>query len=405
MTGYVLENIKWGQGAYGTSGGQVTWSFATTAGEIYDFAGQIATPAYQVLVRRAFDAWEAVADIDFVEVADSANSDIRLAWDTIDGPGGVLGEAASSYYLGAVNTYDFSEVRFDIDENWSTQLAYVPTQVSFYAVALHEIGHTLGLGHPADSTTIMYAFQNDRVDLTPPDIAGIQAIYGPADNFGSDVVGTALDDVLDGTPTANRIYGLGGNDILIGHGGDDLLDGGAGIDTAWYWDVRSAYDIDLFAAGGIAVLDRGGAEGRDTLVSIERLDFVDGVLALDLEGNAGQAYRIYQAAFARTPDDAGLGYWIDSMDSGVSLYAVGQGFVASNEFTALYGSGVGSVDFVERLYTNILGRAGETDGIDYWTGEIDSGRADFAQILIGFSESAENKSAFYATNSDGIWYA
>jgi len=52
----------------------------------------------------------------------------------------------------------------------------------------------------------------------------------------------------------------------------------------------------------------------DTLVSIERIQFTDGTLALDESGNAGQAYRLYQAAFGRTPDTPGLSHNLNLLD-------------------------------------------------------------------------------------------
>jgi hypothetical protein len=55
-------------------------------------------PDLLALVRAAFDAWEAALDIDFVEVADSAASNIRLGWDAIDGEYGMVGQMAYTYY-------------------------------------------------------------------------------------------------------------------------------------------------------------------------------------------------------------------------------------------------------------------------------------------------------------------
>src|SRR5829696_672152 len=94
---YVLEEYKFGTAAYGTSGGTVTWSFATTnfAGEFFNYSSFL-TGQFQAEVRAALDAWEAVANIDFVEVADSGDSDLRFGF--VDGsPGGVVGQASIFY--------------------------------------------------------------------------------------------------------------------------------------------------------------------------------------------------------------------------------------------------------------------------------------------------------------------
>ena len=81
---------------WGTGGGtpRVTWSFATLPGELVAFASSIAAPAYQSAVRKAFATWESVADIDFVEAADSLANGIRLGWSYIDQAGATLAKWA-----------------------------------------------------------------------------------------------------------------------------------------------------------------------------------------------------------------------------------------------------------------------------------------------------------------------
>jgi hypothetical protein len=48
----------------------------------------------------------------------------------------------------------------------------------------------------------------------------------------------------------------------------------------------------------------GNNGGSDTLDGVERLLFNYSAIALDIDGHGGQAYRLYQAAFGRTPDKA-----------------------------------------------------------------------------------------------------
>ncbi|MEO0380945.1 MAG: hypothetical protein AAF252_11795, partial [Pseudomonadota bacterium] len=102
MADFVLEGARWGQGGQGTPGGTVYWSFAQTGGFFFGFDRPFAEAAYQALVRDAFAAWEAVADIDFVEVPDAplndpeAQAQLRLGWDAIDGPGHIIGTAQYS---------------------------------------------------------------------------------------------------------------------------------------------------------------------------------------------------------------------------------------------------------------------------------------------------------------------
>ncbi|WP_436001158.1 DUF4214 domain-containing protein, partial [Rhizobium sp. LjRoot30] len=146
-----------------------------------------------------------------------------------------------------------------------------------------------------------------------------------------------------------------------------------------------------------------GRDGMDRLSNIERVRFADGTLAFDTDGNAGQAYRIYQAAFDRTPDAAGLTFWVKTLDAGKGLLGAADGFVTSTEFQTLYGTNISNQAFVEQLYQNVLGRAGEEAGIDFWTDRMTNG-VSRAEVLAGFSESAENIAGVAPAIADGIWY-
>jgi hypothetical protein len=86
MAAYNLEGYKWGTPQLGTPGGVVTWSFATAnySGQFSQFTGFL-TGAFQTEVAAAFDRWEAVANIDFEQVADSASNGIRLGFSATTG--------------------------------------------------------------------------------------------------------------------------------------------------------------------------------------------------------------------------------------------------------------------------------------------------------------------------------
>lgn len=143
---------------------------------------------------------------------------------------------------------------------------------------------------------------------------------------------------------------------------------------------------------------------RCTLQGIERLAFADQAVALDIDGVAGEAYRIYRAAFDRTPDAPGLGFWIGRMDANVTLDRLAESFVASQEFLDLYGAAPTNADMVTRLYENILQRAPEQAGYDYWLNVLDTHRGTVAQVLAAFSESGENHDGTAALIANGILF-
>ena len=93
------------------------------------------------------------------------------------------------------------------------------------------------------------------------------------------LLGSAFADTLTGNAGANTLSGSGGNDTLTGGGGADQLVGGAGTDTAVFSGRFVDYDVTV--AGGVyTVTDRrAGADGTDTLTTIERVTLSTGTYA------------------------------------------------------------------------------------------------------------------------------
>ncbi len=66
-------------------------------------------------------------------------------------------------------------------------------------------------------------------------------------------------------------------------------------------------------------------------------------------------FRLYNAAFGRSPDASGLKYWIENFSSGKDdERAVTSSLIASAEFQQRYGENVSNPNYVETLYTNVL---------------------------------------------------
>lgn len=207
-------------------------------------------------------------------------------------------------------------------------------------------------------------------------------------------------DILTGNSANNTLWAEGGNDRLIGGGGDDYLDGDVGVDTAVFTGVRASYRVDV-ARKTVTDL-QSGRDGTDTLNSIERLQFSDVSLALDTAGNGGQAYRLYQAAFDRTPDRPGLGYQMNQLDMGARLVDVAQGFINSGEFAQSFAD-LDTSGFLSRLYQNVFHRAPDASGLAYHTSAAGTGTTR-AQLLVNFSESPENQVALIGVIQNGMTF-
>ncbi|XP_017120091.1 matrix metalloproteinase-2 isoform X1 [Drosophila elegans] len=165
---YVLQGPKW-------SKTDLTWSLVN---QTMPNASKV-----RVLVRRALNVWENNSKLTFREVY-SDQADIQILFARLghgdgykfDGPGQVL---AHAFYPGEDRGGD---AHFDADETWNFDGNSDDRHgTNFLNVALHELGHSLGLGHSSNSDAIMFPwYQNNEVDgnLPDDDRLGIQELYG-----------------------------------------------------------------------------------------------------------------------------------------------------------------------------------------------------------------------------------
>lgn len=110
--------------------------------------------------------------------------DIRIGTIPFDGPGGILAHAFAPL-VGMAGSIG-GDAHFDSGELWCDYaLGGVgcgpgSNGFDFASVVLHELGHSLGLGHSEDPASVMYPFFSPETvsrTLSADDIAGIQAIY------------------------------------------------------------------------------------------------------------------------------------------------------------------------------------------------------------------------------------
>jgi hypothetical protein len=99
--------------------------------------------------------------------------------------------------------------------------------------------------------------------------------------------------------------------------------------------------------------------------------------------------RLYLAYFNRPPDPSGFAYWQRQLDAGKGLINAAKKFAESSEFKTKYGT-LSNADFIELVYQNVLGRASDSTGKQFWLTRLDNKTKNRGDVMINFSESSEN---------------
>lgn len=133
---------------------------------------------------KAFQVWSDYSQLEFEVSDDYYGSDIVIAFGRyshgdsypFDGPGLVLAHAYYPYELGSFG----GDIHFDEDENWNPNAASDGQGLDFFSVAVHEIGHSLGLAHSSVYNSVMFPYYQGKADgfaLGYDDILAVYQMY------------------------------------------------------------------------------------------------------------------------------------------------------------------------------------------------------------------------------------
>lgn len=209
-------------------------------------------------------------------------------------------------------------------------------------------------------------------------------IFGIDPTFGTPLTG----------PTTNNDFYQGGS------GSGSVIDGLDGLDTAVYSGKLSDYQI-TYVDGKVVIT---GPNGTETLVNFERAQFGDVTVVFNYNTpKTDFLYQLYQSSFDRIPDLKGYEWWAGRVQNeNLNELDLAKGFLAVPENVVRYGTNVSNNNFIANLYNNILDRAPEQQGYDYWLGKLNAGMSR-AEILVAFTVSQENQAITAPHMDNGLW--
>ena len=227
---------------------------------------------------------------------------------------------------------------------------------------------------------------------TISELAVLQDSTSPTDGRDFLTGGTASETLsaLDGNDT---LSGLEGNDVLNGGPGTDTaLYSGPQFaytlvlspDETTLADRRPDVNgTDTLV--GIEFLDFTVDEfgGPFNLVQF------GGVTGLN-SGDFESFIELYIAYFNRAPDAVGLNFWGTAFANGLTLEAIASEFVDQAETRATYPEGTSNTEFATTVYNNVLGRTPDQAGIDFWVGALDSSTVSRDQFILEVLRGAKS---------------
>jgi len=178
-----------------------------------------------------------------------------------------------------------------------------------------------------------------------------------------------------------------GNDTIILGTGNNTVDGGSGFDVVRV--TGTLEDNRVFVEHNHTLVLQNGTIGNEvSALNIQLVETENGNIAIASSQTEATALRFYEAALGRPADAEGAQYWTEQLASnGGQLSNIAQGFVNSTEFQSI---GIdSSADYINALYQGALGRSAEAAGLEYWTQQLNEGvsQADVAVGIVGSYEA------------------
>ena len=231
------------------------------------------------------------------------------------------------------------------------------------------------------------------VDLKPGSYSSIGTTssgYAAINNLYIDSA-TVIENVV-GTKSDDAMYGNDVNNIFYEGGGNDKIDGRSGLDTVVFVEARAGYKVSKSTVNSNWYVEaKNGVLGSDEVLNVERLQFADTKIALDVDANPAMAAKLIGVILG--------GSWVDSLFiSGLALGILDNGYspatlarlgLESTMFVGLAGS-ASNKDFYNLVYKNVYGKLPDAATLQTALSQMDSGKATQADMVMKLVDVPQN---------------
>ncbi|KAF5304491.1 hypothetical protein FQA39_LY09687 [Lamprigera yunnana] len=152
---------------------------------------------------RAFSTWAEHLNIKFT-TSRHTEDDINIKFASIDGEGKIYGVTSPPSYRNII---------LDSDEQWTQR---GNDGINLLQVAVHEIGHVLGLGHSDNRNSVMFPYYlsyQENFTLDIDDITGVKVLYKQFPSITFDENGNR--SALCNNPTIDAIFAFSDGYVYI----------------------------------------------------------------------------------------------------------------------------------------------------------------------------------------------
>ena len=173
------------------------------------------------------------------------------------------------------------------------------------------------------------------------------------------------------------------NDTFQGQPGTDFIDGGLGTDTVVYSGPIERYTVNK-SGNRYIVSEPTGSDDTDYLTNIERLQFKESKLALDItNGPVAVGAKLIGALLGPNfvKDKALAGIVIGLMDQNYSAENVVTLGLATPLYLGMAGSS-NNVDFVKQVFSNVVGRPPLANELNIYVGMLENGTATQVSLAV-----------------------